>query len=241
MGFTRIVEVAATGSTNTDLMAALTTEEWPHLGVLVARRQTAGRGRAGRSWDTPGPGALTCSVVLAPGSAPVPWAPLLVGLAVRRAVAPWVPVRLKWPNDVVVDEPPVAGWGWGRKLAGVLCELHPSGAVVAGIGVNCRQEDLPVPWAASIATVAGRAPSVPALLGAVGDALVAVLADWAGDPMAVRAEYAAASATLGQEVGVELPGGGVVRGRATGVADDGALVLADGVRVTVGDVRRVRA
>jgi len=38
-----------------------------------------------------------------------------------------------------------------------------------------------------------------------------------------------------------LPGGGVVRGRATGVADDGALVLADGVRVTVGDVRRVRA
>ena len=48
MGFTRIVEVAATGSTNTDLMAALTTEEWPHLGVLVARRQTAGRGRAGR-------------------------------------------------------------------------------------------------------------------------------------------------------------------------------------------------
>lgn len=240
MGFTRIVEVGETGSTNTDLMTLLRTEDWPHLAVLVARRQTAGRGRAGRSWETPGPGALTCSVVLAPGSAPPSWAPLLVGLAVRRAVSPWVPARLKWPNDVVVDEPPVPDWGWGRKLGGVLCELHASGTVVAGIGVNCRQEDLPVPWAASITQVAGVAPSVLGLLGAVGEGLAAVLEEWRAGPDAVRAEYAAASATLGQEVRAELPGGGEVRGRATGVDDDGALVLDGAVRITVGDVRRVR-
>ncbi|MGM0386398.1 MAG: biotin--[acetyl-CoA-carboxylase] ligase, partial [Actinomycetota bacterium] len=197
-------------------------------------------GRAGRSWETPGPGALTCSVVLGPGEAPSSWAPLLVGLAVRCAVAPWVATRLKWPNDIVVDEPPVPGWGWGRKLGGVLCELHPGGAVVAGIGVNCRQEALPVPWAASIAGVAGQAPTVMGLLEGLGGALAATLADWRASPEAVRERYSEACATLGEDIRVELPGGREVRGRATAVADDGALVVDDSVRVTVGDVRRVR-
>lgn len=241
MGFTRIVEVREAGSTNTDLMEALGAGAWPHLSVLVARRQTSGRGRAGRTWETPGPGALTCSVVLRPGEAPASWAPLLVGLAVRRAVAPWVAVRLKWPNDIVIDEPPVSGWGWGRKVGGVLCELHPTGAVVAGIGVNCQQAELPVPWAASIAGVAGTAPTVLALLEGLGVALRATLADWWASPEAVRARYTAACATLGEEVRVELPGAGEVCGRATAVDDDGALLLDGSVRVTVGDVVRVRA
>lgn len=241
MGFTRIVEVGSTGSTNSDLMAALADGAWPwpHLSVLVARLQTAGRGRAGRVWETPGSGALTCSVVLGPGEAPPSWAPLLVGLAVRRAVAPWVATRLKWPNDVVVDEPPAPDWGWGRKLGGVLCELHAGGAVVAGIGVNCRQEVLPVPWAASIMGVAGDAPTVLRLLEELGGAIADTLSDWRAAPEVVRERYAEACATLGEEVVVELPGGRTVRGRATAVADDGALVLGS-VRVSVGDVLRVR-
>lgn len=240
MGFSPIVETAVTGSTNSDLMVALSREAWPHLSVLIARRQTEGRGRAGRSWITPAAGALTCSVVLRTGGVPPTWAPFLVGLAVQRAVHPWLPVQLKWPNDLVVQEAPVPGWGWGRKIGGILCELHPSGAIVAGIGVNCRQADAPVPWAASIEDVAGRAPTVLELLESVGTHLEAVLGEWKQQPAAVRAEYVAASATVGAEVRVEVPGGREVCGLATGVDDDGAL-LVGAVRVTVGDVQRVRA
>lgn len=252
MGFSRVVEVGTTRSTNADLMAALGAEpaQWPDVSVLVARRQTAGRGRVGREWVTPAAGALTCSVVLDPREAlPPSWVPLLVGLAMRRALAAWVPVGLKWPNDLVTAETsPDPAWGWGRKVGGILCELHPSGRVVAGIGVNCRQAgaELPVPWAASLASVMGdaAAPAPADVLVALGESLDQVLEDWRADPAAVRAEYAGACVTLGERVRVERPGGGVVAGVARAIDTDGALLVEgeDGaVRVVdVGDVHRVR-
>lgn len=249
MGFSRVVEVAVTGSTNADVMAGLTArpDHWPHLAVLVARRQTAGRGRAGRSWVTSGEGALTCSVVLAAPRMPLPWVPLVVGLAVRDAVSSWLPVALKWPNDVVLDEPPEPGeWGWGRKVGGVLCELHPGGLVVAGIGVNCRQPaaDLPVPWAASIASAGVDAPAPLDVLESLGVRLAGAVEAWERDPATVRAAYASACVTIGHRVGVDVPGGAVVRGFAAAIATDGALVVVDddgtGHAVSVGDVQRVR-
>lgn len=189
MSFTRLVRVDTTGSTNTDLMRALddeahgggipggsgsarggaaapARESWPHLSALVARDQVAGRGRAGSEWHTAPGTALTVSVVLRT-ELPITWIPLAVGVAVRRALSPWVRAALKWPNDVVADLPsPDPAWGWGPKLAGILCERHASGAVVAGIGINCLQapEQLPVPWAGSIASV--RAAETPTLASA---------------------------------------------------------------------------
>ena len=116
--FSRLVTVRVTGSTNDDLRVALSgpdgrvdpeaARSWPHLSALRARAQTAGRGRAGRTWETPSSGALTVSVVLRPlvPAARLEWLPLLTGLAVQRALAPRLEgagqrVRTKWPNDVV--------------------------------------------------------------------------------------------------------------------------------------------
>ncbi|WP_454930997.1 biotin--[acetyl-CoA-carboxylase] ligase [Actinomyces israelii] len=153
--FTRLVTVRTTGSTNDDLRAALSGPDgrvdpaaastWPHLSVLRAQTQTAGHGRAGRTWATPPDGALTASVVLRPlvPAGRLDWLPLLAGLAVQRALAPRLEAagwraRTKWPNDVVAlpqdqpagppadprpAEPP--GWGRSRKVAGVLCGLVP--------------------------------------------------------------------------------------------------------------------
>ena len=91
--FSRLDTVLVTGSTQDDLRAALTGPErgaWPHLSALRALRQTAGRGRSGRTWVTPDDGgALLVSVVLRP-LVPVDcltWLPLLGGLAVRDALA----------------------------------------------------------------------------------------------------------------------------------------------------------
>ncbi len=245
MGFARVVEVATAGSTNADLMAALDAGPWPPLSVLVARHQTAGRGRGDREWVTPARGALTCSVVLQPPSGMLlTWVPLVVGVALRRALARWLDVRLKWPNDLVAG-PPLAGWGWGGKIGGILCERHSSGAVVAGIGVNCRQpvEELPVPWARSLDSFFRDAPRPADVLAVAGDALGGVMADWERDEERVRAEYAASCATLTHRVRVEGPVG-VMEGWARGIGEDGALILelTGGERraITVGDVVRVR-
>lgn len=238
--FTKIVRVERTGSTNTDLMAALTAaggadrapHEWPHLSVLVADEQTAGRGRAGRDWVSAPGAALTCSVVIDAPALPPVWVPLLVGVAVRRAVSRWVDTELKWPNDVVLATcEPSAGanpeWRWAPKLAGILCELHESGAIVAGIGVNCQQTaaQLPVPWATSIATATDTVGPAPAeALDALGVALADVLIDWLISPGKVRDEYVSASAVIGERV--QVTGAGTeLTGIVRGIRYDGALLV----------------
>ena len=129
-GLARLVVVERTGSTNDDLRSALTGVDgrldlraaaaWPHISALWARRQDAGRGRAGRRWITPPGSALTVSFVLRPlvPAAALAWLPLLAGLAVRDVVdailiaarAPWR-ARTKWPNDVVLVPNERAGEG----------------------------------------------------------------------------------------------------------------------------------
>lgn len=128
--------VAETGSTNTDLLNTLGTLSGPVL--LVAEHQTAGRGRAGRSWLS-GPGdSLTFSLAW-PFDLPTHallGLPLAAGVAVADTLlALDVPVRLKWPNDILKD---------GRKLAGVLVETATHAArtwAVIGIGLNLRVPD----------------------------------------------------------------------------------------------------
>lgn len=137
--FERLVTVPVTGSTQDDLRDALTGPEassWPHLSALRALRQTAGRGRSGHSWITPDDGALLVSVVLRPlvPAERLAWLPLLAGLAVRDALAPFLEelewrLGTKWPNDVVAESKDpstvdaVPGWAGSRKIAGVLSEL----------------------------------------------------------------------------------------------------------------------
>lgn len=129
-GLARLAVVDRTGSTNDDLRSALTGVDgrldlrvaaaWPHISALWARRQDAGRGRAGRRWITPPGSALTVSFVLRPlvPAAALAWLPLLAGLAARDVVdailisarAPWR-ARTKWPNDVVLVPNERAGEG----------------------------------------------------------------------------------------------------------------------------------
>jgi BirA family transcriptional regulator, biotin operon repressor / biotin---[acetyl-CoA-carboxylase] ligase len=106
--------------------------------VLVAERQTAGRGRLGRPWITEPGAALTFSVLLRPvmvAPAARSWLPLLTGVAVAAGIREQtgLDVSLKWPNDVVADggDGP-AGLG---KLAGILAELAGD-AIVIGVGLN---------------------------------------------------------------------------------------------------------
>src|SRR5215218_8906374 len=81
--------------------------------VVVADRQTAGRGRAGRAWHSASGSGLLFSILLRPRKTPAEIAdfPLIVGLAVAEAIDEIAGVRssLKWPNDVLIDDKKVAG------------------------------------------------------------------------------------------------------------------------------------
>jgi BirA family biotin operon repressor/biotin-[acetyl-CoA-carboxylase] ligase len=113
-----------TSSTN-DRARELAASGAPHLALVTAREQTAGRGREGRTWAGSPGDSLLMSLVLRRYDALLP---LRAGLAVAGLAGPQALV--KWPNDVLIE---------GRKVAGILVEARPQdGWAVLGIGVNVR-------------------------------------------------------------------------------------------------------
>ena len=165
----RVDVVRETGSTNADVADAARAGKAEGY-VLVAEAQSAGRGRLGRTWTAPARSGLFMSVLLRPDDVPPArwgWLPLLAGTAARTAVdaVSGVPVRLKWPNDLIIVEEsagdagtatePSTGtgsstagstttsadtaYGAARKLGGILVERveTPTGpAAVVGLGLN---------------------------------------------------------------------------------------------------------
>lgn len=218
--------------------------------VVVARHQSAGQGRRGRSWTAPPGSALAVSAVVpAPPAAELPWVPLVAGLAVAQALGEGdhaLPARLKWPNDVLLRDPADGQW---RKACGVLAQVVPGGrdgaVVVVGAGLNLRQrrQELAVPTALSWRLARGEQElpreEEPAWLGRYLGHLAAGLADLP----AARSAYLRRCGTIGQQVRVQLPDGSVREGTAEGVGPDGSLRVRGEEGVSVhhaGDVVHVR-
>ncbi|MDX6332213.1 MAG: BirA family transcriptional regulator [Streptomycetaceae bacterium] len=248
--WTDLEVVETTGSTNTDL-AARAPEGAPEGAVLVAEEQSAGRGRLNRRWSAPSRSGLFFSVLLRPSAVPVErwgWLPLLAGVATATALSrsAGVDTALKWPNDLLVTID-----GEERKTGGILAERVGEDAIVIGIGVNIslRDDELPVPAAASLALAGAKITDRDPILRAILRSLADWYAEWVatgGDPTLCRLQqtYAAGCATLGRAVRVELPGGREVDGTAVAVDGDGRLVIAtEGggeQAVGAGDVVHVR-
>jgi BirA family transcriptional regulator, biotin operon repressor / biotin---[acetyl-CoA-carboxylase] ligase len=124
----------------------------PHGAVVLAEEQTAGRGRAGRSWISEKSAGIHCSVLLRPPVPPAhaPLLTLVAGLAARDAAADEldrVP-DIRWPNDLLAGN---------RKFCGILTEMHAEPDrihfAVVGIGMNVNQTKMP-------AELAGQATSL---------------------------------------------------------------------------------
>jgi BirA family transcriptional regulator, biotin operon repressor / biotin---[acetyl-CoA-carboxylase] ligase len=240
--------VATVASTNTALATAAR-QGAPDRTVLVAEHQTAGRGRAARSWVASARSGLTLSVLLRPTEVPQTrwgWVPLLVGVALCRTVSALgeLPTVLKWPNDLLLG----AG---RRKAAGILAEMVPGPAVVVGIGLNVTlgSDELPVPGATSLAiekaACTDRDPLLRGLLRAL-DSEVRVWCEHQGDPVAggLRDAYRQRCATLGAQVSVELPGQPALTGTAVDLDVEGRLVVLSGGQrraLSAGDVTHVRS
>jgi BirA family biotin operon repressor/biotin-[acetyl-CoA-carboxylase] ligase len=208
--------------------------------VAVADEQTAGRGRLGRTWVSPPGGSLLMSVLLRPSQLPADrlhLATAAVAMSGADAVALIAGIQpsLKWPNDLLIGD---------RKLAGVLTEVEGTPpAVVVGIGINCTWPDELPAEIADVAIAANHAAGRPVHTGDVLDALlehVATRLDAGWDEVA--REYKSRCETVGREVRVEMADG-VFTGLATGVDDDGSLLVSTDAgprRVIAGDVIHVR-
>jgi BirA family biotin operon repressor/biotin-[acetyl-CoA-carboxylase] ligase len=209
--------------------------------VLVAAHQTAGRGRLGRTWESLPGSALLVSVLLRP-DLPIARAHLLTfaaGIAARDACELVAGCRpcLKWPNDLIVESGEST-----RKLAGLLAESVVDGskltAVVVGMGLNLRPGGVPE-GGVGLDELAGAQVDRDELLRVWLDRFEVWLAALGTDELLDA--YRAASATLGREVLVTLPGSSY-RGRAVDIGPDGQLVVevAGGRRsVVAGDVEHL--
>ncbi|HEY8345895.1 MAG TPA: biotin--[acetyl-CoA-carboxylase] ligase [Symbiobacteriaceae bacterium] len=238
----QIVYRPSVGSTN-DLAKELARSGAPEGLLVVADEQTAGRGRMGRTWQTPRGSALAMSLVLRPNLPPheAPRITLVAAVAVAEAVqeVTGLTVGIKWPNDLQIG---------GRKVCGILTEMEAEmdriAFVVCGMGlnVNLSREEFPPELrdtATSLMAELGRrvlrAPLVQAIMArfeATYDRLLA------GDFAGVLDRWRAFSVTLGRPVQVFLPTGETaLEGVAEDVDPEGALL----VRTPEGVLRRVLA
>ena len=230
-------------STNSEAMRRVAAGERGPLWIL-AHQQTAGRGRSGRDWASPR-GNLAVSLIFRPHCLPanVPQLSLIAGVAAHQALATLWPegaasrrLRLKWPNDVLIDR---------AKLGGILVESTSfAGDLVAviGIGVNiAATPDVLDRAVTSMAEHVANPPRAEALVALIAERLDACLAQWSKPAGfdALRSQWLDRAGSIGEAMSVNT-GAGAVAGTFAGLDTDGALLLCGAndsrLRFTFGDV-----
>ncbi|MGA2811260.1 MAG: biotin--[acetyl-CoA-carboxylase] ligase [Candidatus Acidiferrum sp.] len=215
--------------------------------VVVAEEQTAGRGRAGRSWVSERGTGIYVTVLLRPKLAPVqaPLLTMMAGISARAAVQAisGLNVDLKWPNDLMIG---------GKKVGGILTEMHAEPAlvrfVIVGIGINVNQENFPPELgglATSLRVESGRVHSRVEIL-------VRLLREFEKDYLRLVREGSASvvktfqevsSYALGKKVRV-VTGAETFTGVTAGLTADGLLRVersgGEIVTVIAGDVAEMR-
>jgi BirA family biotin operon repressor/biotin-[acetyl-CoA-carboxylase] ligase len=207
---------------------------------IVAREQTAGRGRLQRQWVSPAGAGLYFSIVLRPRIDASLWSliPLMAALAVHDALrqACEVETDIKWPNDILFAE---------RKLCGILAETietNTGRAAIVGIGINLTAEAFPFALreaATSLEAATGKTPEAEAVLQSLVCALACryeILQSSSGAEETIREWTSRSSYANGKTVRVSN-GSETFAGLTRGLESDGALR----VETDAGEIRIVRA
>lgn len=224
-------------STNTRALelAADPSLEVPYL--VLAKSQTAGRGRGGNLWWSE-QGAVTFSLIVEPRTEQSRWPQIALVMAVALLDAldeidPDCRSRIKWPNDV---------WIEGKKVAGILVEVpskyfHPTGilseqrlVIGAGVNVNNRLDSAPElvqKTATSLAEEIGRSIPVTSFWQSLFQAFLLRLDQWREGKPSLIETWQSRAEFLGQEVRLEISGV-EKRGRFVGIDENGGLLLDSG-------------
>jgi BirA family biotin operon repressor/biotin-[acetyl-CoA-carboxylase] ligase len=236
-GFATIICRDETPSTMVEA-AAVAASTAPLPAVVVATRQSAGRGRRAAGWWQAAD-SLAASLVIAPAATdgPRPSWSLACGVAVAetlRSLEPHLRAGVRWPNDIDAH---------GRKLAGILVEVTTAGRVIFGIGINTAGHAADAPRAlrhrlVTVPDLVGRPLDRTAVLAGILPRLVGLVAEMAADPEALVRRYAPLCCLTGSHVVLYDEAGtrGVRHeGICRGIGADGGLVLdtADGLRRSI--------
>ncbi len=195
--------------------------------LVLADRQTKGRGQRGARWWQAA-GSLAMSLVVdaerfGGSRRPLPIWSLACAVALAESIEacePSVRPQVRWPNDVEVD---------GRKLAGILVEAAGTGRVIFGVGVNSTGTAAEAPAAVrprvgTLPDLTGRPLPRQRLLGVFLTTLFDLVADVAGDPAGLLDRYRPRCSLTGHDICIHTSGG-QHRGRCLGIAADGRLLL----------------
>lgn len=203
-----------------------------HGTVVIAERQTAGRGRLSRTWFSPPGGNLYCSIILKAAHSPerltewLSWLPLVSALAAAEAIEQVSPIRIsvKWPNDLLISE---------RKAGGILCESgtgarsDPFQIIGIGINVNGDEDDWPIDLRGSATSIWQERKMVVDRNRLLAQLLLELehcldeLATHGTNRLALA--YHQRCSTIGITVRATLAGGEVIVGLAEGISQDGSL------------------
>lgn len=190
---------------------------------VLAERQTGGRGRYGREWQSIN-GNMFLSVYIEPDvdAGALPSLALVAGLSLWQTIAPMVSsrcnLRLKWPNDLLLN---------GRKLAGILVEKEGDGAII-GVGVNIKSfpKDTPYPATSLMNEAMNITPAE--LARAFVQQLQKLLPLWEKNGFSsICDDYIAACIAAGSEIRLRLPDG-ELSGTFCGISESGALIIETG-------------
>jgi BirA family biotin operon repressor/biotin-[acetyl-CoA-carboxylase] ligase len=240
----RLIAYETIGSTN-DELKRLAREGAGEGLVITAARQTAGRGRRGRSWTSPS-GNLYSSILLRPQCRAAKAAQLgfVAALGVADAIgelAPVVGLRYKWPNDLLAN---------GKKVSGILLETEMVSGdqpdfVILGIGINLVSSPRDTPYPATSLAEEGAPRITPArMIAALIRHFAGWLTIWQQDGFApIREAWLGRAAGLGEPIQVRLERD-TLHGRFVDLDNDGALLLdmpSGSRRVAAGEVFPVAA
>lgn len=203
--------------------------------VVVALAQSAGRGRAGRRWESPPGAGLYCTILRALPADRLSVVPLALAVALHDALVPFLPhpPQLKWPNDLLTAE---------GKVAGILVEAVRRGSDVhgiVGVGVNLQRGEGQPPTAAALGG-GELEPTIEAVAERVVEACWHALDPGASAASTIERWSRAAVHRLGDPLAV-ADAGVSIQGRYLGLHADGRLVLErEGRQVLVasGDVEQ---
>lgn len=232
-----IADIRWTASCDSTNALIRTFAEAPHGLTLAARRQTAGRGQRGNTWEAEPDKNLTFSIVLRPKAIPASRQfelSMLVALAVADTVADELgpdragDVWVKWPNDIYVGD---------RKVCGMLIENSLSGrniaSSIAGVGLNVNQlafvSDAPNP--VSLAQLDGRQRSLKPLLARLAEGIAGAVASYGATAPEAEALLERYRSRLWHGTGLHIfrePDGEPFEASVADIAPDGRLTLSNG-------------
>lgn len=197
--------------------------------VVIAEKQTSGRGRRGRTWSSPDKSGIYLSVLLRPDLKPIHiiQIPLVAGVAVARAIQSITPLKpsIKWPNDIYIGNKKVAG-----ILTEVNCDIDTVHYIVLGIGINVNTSTASFPKsiktiATSISSEHKQKISRVSLLRQFLVEFEKVYIEFIAHGFsAIAPQWKNYNNTIGSHIKVS-EGSKVITGKALDIDDDGFLII----------------